>query len=41
MKNFILASIDESVLRVLKLARLETIFDIADDVAKAKSALPS
>ncbi len=38
-KNFILASIDQSVLRVLKLARLETIFEIADDVAEAKSSL--
>ena len=38
-KGFILASVDESVLRVLKLARLDTVFEIADDVAAAKQSL--
>lgn len=38
-KRFILASSGESVLRVLKLARLDTVFVLADDVEKAKSAM--
>ncbi len=39
-KGFILASVDESVLRVLKLARLDTVFEIADDVEAARQARP-
>ena len=38
-KDFILVSVHQSVLRVLKLARLETIFDIADDLAEAKKSI--
>ncbi len=38
-KGFILASVDESVLRVLKLARLDTVFEIADDVETARRSL--
>ncbi len=37
--DFILVSVHQSVLRVLKLARLETIFDIADDLAEAKKSI--
>ncbi|NQU61216.1 MAG: STAS domain-containing protein [Rhodospirillales bacterium] len=37
-KEFILAGPGESVLRVLKLARLDTVFTLADDVDSAKSA---
>lgn len=39
-KGFILASVDESILRVLKLARLDTVFEIADDVEAARRARP-
>lgn len=38
-KGFILASVDESVLRVLKLARLDTVFEIADDIEAARQAI--
>ncbi len=38
-KGFILASVDESVLRVLRLARLDTVFEIADDVEAARQAI--
>jgi len=38
-KGFVLASIDDSVNRVLKLARLDTVFEIADDVEAAKRSL--
>ncbi len=38
-KGFILASVDESVLRVLKLARLDTVFEITDDIEAARQAL--
>jgi len=38
-KKLILAAPPNSVLRVLKLARLDTVFQIADDVASAKRAL--
>lgn len=38
-KGFILASVDESVLRVLKLARLDTVFKIADDIEAACQSL--
>ncbi len=38
-KGFILASVDESVLRVLKLARLDTVFEIADDIEAARQSL--
>lgn len=38
-KKFVLASVGESVSRVLKLARLDTVFKIADDVEGAKQAI--
>ena len=38
-KGFILASVNESVLRVLKLARLDTVFEIVDDVEAARRAI--
>jgi anti-sigma B factor antagonist len=38
-KGFILASVDESVLWVLKLARLDTVFKIADDIEAARLAI--
>ena len=38
-KGFILASVDESVFRVLKLARLDTVFEIADDVEAARQKI--
>ncbi len=38
-KDFVLAAVDDSVLRVLKLARLDTVFDIENDVDAAKKAL--
>lgn len=38
-KRFILAAVHPSVDRVLKLARLETVFEIADDVDAAKRSL--
>jgi len=38
-RRFFLAAIDPSVDRVLKLARLETVFEITDDVAAAKLSL--
>ncbi len=39
-KGFTLASVDETVLRVLKLARLDTVFEIADDIEAARQARP-
>ena len=38
-KDFVLAAVDESVLRVFKLARLDTVFHIENDVDAAKKAL--
>ena len=38
-RRFFLAAIDPSVDRVLMLARLETVFEITDDVAAAKLSL--
>ena len=38
-KGFILASVDESVLRGVKLARLDTVFEIADDIETARLAI--
>ena len=38
-KEFVLASVGESVSRVLKLARLDTVFKITDDVEGAKQAI--
>ena len=38
-KNFVLAAADDSVLRVLKLARLDTVFHVEDDLDSAKKAL--
>ena len=38
-KGFILASVDESVLRVLKLARLDTVFEIVEDIEAARQAI--
>ncbi len=38
-KGFVLAAVDQSVIRVLKLARLDTVFEIADDVETAKASL--
>lgn len=38
-KKLILAAPPDTVLRVLKLARLDTVFQMADDVASAKQAL--
>ncbi|MGH6660293.1 MAG: STAS domain-containing protein [Rhodospirillales bacterium] len=38
-KKMILAAPPDAVLRVLKLARLDTVFQMADDVASAKRAL--
>ena len=35
-KGFVLACVGQSVDRVLKLARLDTVFEIADDVEAAK-----
>ena len=37
-KGFILADVGEPVMKVLKLARLETVFEIADDVETARQA---
>ena len=39
-KDFILAAPGDPVMRVLKLARLDTVFQIADDVTAAKEAVP-
>ena len=38
-KEFVLAGADDAVLRVLKLARLDTVFQIEKDVDAAKKAL--
>ena len=38
-KDFVLAAVDDSVLRVLKLARLETVFQLEKDIDAAKKAL--
>lgn len=38
-KGFILAAANENVSKVLRLARLDTVFEVADDVAAAKKAL--
>lgn len=38
-KEFVLASVGDPVSRVLKLARLDTVFIIADDVEGAKQAI--
>ena len=38
-KGFILADVGEPVMKVLKLARLETVFEIADDVQTARQAM--
>ena len=38
-KDFVLAGADDSVLRVLKLARLDTVFHLEKDVDAAKKAL--
>ena len=38
-KEFVLAAADDAVLRVLKLARLDTVFHLEKDVAAAKKAL--
>jgi anti-sigma B factor antagonist len=38
-KKLILAAPQDPVMRVLKLARLDTVFQMADDVASAKRAL--
>lgn len=38
-KKLVLAAPPEAVLRVLKLARLDTVFQMADDLADAKRAL--
>ena len=37
-KDFVLAAPGDPVIRVLKLARLDTVFQIADDVTAAKKA---
>ncbi len=39
-KEFILAAPGDPVMRVLKLARLDTVFEIADDVTAAKESVP-
>ena len=39
-KDFILAAPGDPVMRVLKLARLDTVFQIADDVTAAKESVP-
>ncbi|MFQ5764061.1 MAG: STAS domain-containing protein [Rhodospirillales bacterium] len=38
-KGFILAAANENVTKVLRLARLDTVFELADDVEAAKQAL--
>ena len=38
-KDFVLAAPGDPVVRVLKLARLDTVFQIADDVTAAKKAV--
>lgn len=38
-KDFVLAAPGDPVMRVLKLARLDTVFQIADDVTAAKEAI--
>ena len=38
-KGFVLAAVGQSVIRVLKLARLDTVFEISDDVEAAKRVL--
>ena len=38
-KDFILAAPGDPVMRVLKLARLDTVFQIADEVTSAKEAV--
>jgi anti-sigma B factor antagonist len=38
-KHFVLAQVGEPVMRVLKLARLDTVFQITDDVTAAKEAV--
>jgi len=38
-KKLVLAAPPDTVMRVLKLARLDTVFQIVDDVASAKQAL--
>ncbi|MAF96547.1 MAG: anti-anti-sigma factor [Rhodospirillaceae bacterium] len=38
-KDFVLAAPGDPVMRVLKLARLDTVFRIADDVTAAKEAV--
>ena len=38
-KDFVLAAPGDPVIRVLKLARLDTVFQIADDVTAAKKAV--
>ncbi len=38
-KEFILASVDESVLRILKLARLDTVFEIVEDIEAARQVI--
>ena len=38
-KDFVLATPGDPVIRVLKLARLDTVFQIADDVTAAKKAV--
>mgnify|MGYP002725768394 CR=1 FL=1 len=38
-KGFVLAAADEPVFRVLKLARLDTVFEIAEDLEKARKLL--
>ncbi len=38
-KGLVLADVGESVIKVLKLARLETVFEIVDDVETARQAI--
>jgi anti-sigma B factor antagonist len=38
-KGFVLADVGDSVTRVLKLARLETVFEITDDIDSARQAV--
>ncbi len=38
-KGLVLAGVGQSVVRFLKLARLDTVFEIADDVEAAKQSL--
>lgn len=38
-KGFVLADVGESVFKVLKLARLETVFEIAGDVETARQSI--